>query len=314
MTKTYLLLGLIGPVVLCALSVVIGWRLWRPVLRSASARGYRGVAGRVLTSLVLAIGAVGAAIAVHQRPPIPPTATMSINHWVAYLAVAFGALGVITSIIRLPAWLRGTVIGLISAGASWVIMRPLIGGHYGDTVEGWIWTAVLAAIMTVMWNGLDAATRVGSGGKGGTSSGAAGAWIVAAVAGIGAPVLILWGSIGSAQVLGSVAAMVGVVGAAALLRPRVTLAGGPVMVAAPMICVLAAMTSQYSDELPHWGSAVLLVVACWAWVVGDLPVIRQMKPWIRGVVRVAAVAAVMGGALVVAVLDAPVDEYMKFAR
>ncbi len=269
------LLGLVLPVVVCAVALIGVWRPWRP--------GAPIAGGLWAGALALGLGFVPAFLAVDPWPGLPPHVTW---HWIAWLAAVATAVGAADGLRRWPAPARLSAGLALAAGCGWLLV--------GDWVtHAWAWRGATALIIAVLLITLNAAARRHKGASIPLSMG---------LAALGASiVLITSGNAKLAQLAGALTACLGVAVVLAWWRPDVSLARGGVPVVAVLLpgLVLSGYFVSWS-EIDPWVFVLAAVAPAFVWVSGSLPLDR-LPPWQATTLRVALVALVVAATVAAAI-------------
>jgi len=118
----------------------------------------------------------------------------------------------------------------------------------------------------------------------------------------------------AAPPLAAGAAAMGMIALGALVKPSIDLARGALLVALPMLTTTIAAgwlaVRAYTDL--DWWVPIAVAAAPLALWVGEVPPVRNRRPWVRVTIAVAATVLIAGGALILAVLTAEPDPYAGY--
>ena len=277
-----LIWNLLAPALVSAASIALGRRIGRGF--PGGHRGRWGVAaGLCLGYLAGHVGLLGW--------PIFPA--VEASHWVAWLAVAAGLLGLVEATWTMPARPSWAVRGLFVAGFLAVLLRSKF--EYGWTAfESAAWLGSLWVVLLLSWWNLEAqADRLSGPG-----------WVVplGVVAAGWAVVQAFSGGASFAQLDGVLAAtLLGALPTVGL-RPGPSLSKGGPPVALSVLAGLG-LAGYFYSEVPA-ASALLLTLAPWAPWVDRIGFVRRRSYWTRAAVRFLAVLLVVGTAVFLVVVPA----------
>ena len=273
------LMGVVLPAVVCGVFLVMDWRPWRRLAPIAGGN-WGGALGFMLGYLIAHAATVG-------WPPLLP---VDVTQWLPYLAGAAGGVGVLDSLWGDKHRLRLAIRLFVSAGAVWLLLRPILE-HTWTPTQGTVWVVLLALALFATWISLDALAKPVRG-----ASVPLAMFIVA----VGGSVVLLVSKTASlAQLCGAVAAMTGVSMLVAWRIPAMSLVPGATAVVAMLFGCLWLEGYLYA-EVPGV-SAVLLAAAPAGLWIGQMPWLRGMGAWRAVLVRGAAVLVPTLIALAVAV-------------
>jgi len=263
MTKL-LLLGLVLPVIVCAATMIVAWRPWRPDAPIAG--------GLWAGAVALAAAFVPAFLAVDAWPGLPPHVTW---HWLAWLVPIAAFAGVADALVRWP-----TPVRLLGAAALAAVCGRLL---VGDWVEhAWPWRAVTVTVIAVVAVSVNAAAGRRAGPE---------LPLSLCVAALGASVVLFGsGNAKHAQLAGTMAACLGVAVVLAWWRPAVSLSRGGAAVVAVLLpgLVFSGYFSNYS-EIPRWVYVLAAVAPAFAWPAALIR-LEGLRAWQATAIRVAVAA------------------------
>ncbi len=134
-----ILVGLVLPVVVCAVTLIGAWGPWRP---ETPRRLWPG-------AVALGLAFVPAFLAVERWPGLPPNVTW---HWIAWLVPVAAVAGIADALIRWPTPLR-----LLGAATLAAVCGRLLVGDWVD--HAWAWRGVTAAVIAVVAVSVNAAAE-----------------------------------------------------------------------------------------------------------------------------------------------------------
>lgn len=220
-------------------------------------------------------------------PTFPPTPARHGIAWAGGVGLVGGAaVGFACNQTR-RAWLaRAACVALGMGLIGWsrlAIDRSWSAGEYVSFAVAWIGA-------TAMWGMTDSLARTD---KRGSERMPRDGWIVAfLMAGLSAPPVVIVGSaLSEGQLLGTLASAM-IVGAAVTMLSRGPSMGSTGIGIAVMIMSMVWFDTMLWATLPVW-MVVGFCAAPAAGFIGDLPTFRPRAPWIRSVVRAAAVSVAM---------------------
>ncbi len=282
------------------------------VLAVTHARKERPVGARWAAGLAVGGGTVvGYWLAKLGGWPVPPT---QFRDWIPIT----GVLAVVAALVLampLKGWMvwagRAVFSAAVVTGLSWKMLH-----NEAARMEASAWVAGLSAGMVAAWGCLqwlvDASGRkaVNVAGFSRDEAGAPAverervvpAWtgpvVMGAWAGMVAQALAATDSLLLGQVAGIVGATCGAAAIVSLFRPRLTMTGGG---AGAMVLLMGALIfagHHYAGLSALWMAGMLMLAPVFAWGV-DVVLLRKMRGWKRGVLRVAAVCVLPAAVLAV---------------
>jgi len=269
------------PAVIAGVCWLISWRLWNR--RHLASRGHWGGA------LALALGYAAGYRTLMGWPPFPANTAVQ---WLVYLALLAGAVALAEPLWRKKSWLRFAVWLGLGALTAWLQFQALVE-HTWTTSQAIQWIGGLALATAALCAALDALAERRAG-----ASLPLAFWLTAAVT---SGVLLLTKSALLGQLAGSLA---GIFGAAAVLAwwaPGIRLSRGAMTVFGLLFVALLSQGHLYS-ELSLLGAALLYLAPFAAWL-GEVGLVKGLRPSRAVLVRMVLVAIPLAVALLIAFLE-----------
>jgi hypothetical protein len=242
---------------------------------------------RVAVPLALGLGYCLGWLGLWGWPRFPPNVA---EHWVFFAAAGVALLSAIDGWSNWRWWIRAAGALAVMITVSWLTLGPAIENSYGAKkgaclVAGW----GIAGCMW-WWGGEGLSTR------------ASGAWtnlILTLTAGAMGQVLMMSGSLVMGQMALILAAgLAGAMGSAWWLGWSMSRAG--VIMAGSVIFGITIAAYEYSN-LTLVNGILLLAAPMGAWIA-ELPLLRERRAWVRGLVRIAGAVAIMAPAQIMALV------------
>lgn len=198
-----------------------------------------------------------------------------ITQWLIYLALAGALVGALEARFASPALLRLLVRFVLSGGAAWLLLRPLLAQSLDTS-----WVIALAAAFVLVWTVLDVLAAA--------ERGPLWALLTALLAG-GVSATVLFANNASTAML--TGALIATLGATFVVTAKFP-AAGRLRSAAPVVALLLvgqlAVGRFYGDGMPP-SSFLLLLAAPLLLLVAQL-LLRRVVGWPRLLARVGALA------------------------
>ncbi len=258
---------LLASLVTTAAILLLGWTFGR--------RGAVEQRGRWALPLALGLGFAAAFAVIAQWRGIQLAERW---HWLLPMAMSAMVLGIITAVWRSSSIIQITAIALVMSAVGGLLFHP------PPIVEQpWMWKAGLAALILVSWMNLEGlAAR-----RGGVSLPVC---LVIVFGGLSF-VLVESRQAGFSLLAAGMAAALGVAVVFALRNRNLCLASGAMFVVATVFTGLLAVGWLYSGSEIGAALFVLILIAPAAMWIGELSIVRRMKPWQAMIVRAAVVGA-----------------------
>jgi hypothetical protein len=244
-----------------------------------------------IAALAVGVGyAVGHAANLGAAPPFPPEQSTHALFYIAFAAILAGVLRGANAVPKAIGWLA--LVG-VAAGAPWMLLRNLLQRwSTGEVASTLFFVALAVTALTFVLDGWAERRR--------------GAnlplvlWVTTTMAAIA---LALSGNLIYAQFGASLAGVLGACIVFSWIARDASFARGATAVFAVVLCCFC-LAGVYLASLPRW-SGLLLFYAPLAAVAVDRGPIEKLPPRAAFVVRVLAVAAVAGVAVLLAQLNRP---------
>ncbi len=278
-------LGLGLPLLVVALILAVGWRMWKPSVERHS--------DPTIASWALALGLSVSVVAIQGWPPVPAVVT---NDWLLWIVLAAGLIGGITGWWQRRAFIS-TPLRMVAVGVVvYLTAGPLIQG--ADAI--W-WVGGLMLAIALVWLLIDFQSR-------GLPEPLS-VFSLATAAGFGGMAVLLGGTAKLGQIGGVLGLAMGLLFLALALFPAKKATGAPATFHALVTSCLLLNGVWYAVYVPLWAAA-LVFVSPLAASVYFLPGIKHLPWWLRWGVAMLAVLilAGIGAAVCNFPPEAPVDE------
>lgn len=278
--KTFLL-GMALPAVVSGTMFLVAWRRRAPL------------AGGIWSgATALSIGYVTGHIGVAGLPPFPPT---EATQWLAYLALAGMALGLVDALYQKnPAWLRWGLRLLLAAATVWLPLRPVVEYTWGPA-KGVGGMVALGIALLAFWTQLEALAE--------RQPGAGLPLLLFIVTAASSVMLLVSGSALLGQLCGALAAAIGASWVVAWESPMFSLSRG----ARPVVSVLLGglwLNGYFYADTPLT-SVLLMALSLMAAWVGQVERVQRLAPWQANLARVGAVLVPTVLAVILAAISSP---------
>ncbi len=275
--------GILLPAGVAAAALAAGWRPW-------DRRAEVGKAGPAAGAVAFG-GALIAAQAAIVGIEVPP---VQAGDWLALLLAAAVLLGLIDSLLELPAWLRWWLKGTLSVAVPLLLLMPLLQHTWSAGEAAAILGALTLGTFGLWWTLDRLADRI---------TGAGLPLALGVVTAGSAAVLAVSGSASLGQLGGALAVAVGVALLVGLLKPSFSLARGAVPPLTVGLTGLWLNGAFYADVPP--ASLVLLFAAPAFALIGQIKPIASLKPWQTALLRAGAVVLPLAAAAIIAYSASP---------
>lgn len=132
-----MLYGAVLPGALSMILLVVGWRAWR----------WGGGDGGFWSGAVATAGSY--IIAVWATTGVKPWLPVAVQDRLPYLAIGIGLLALLDAALRLPRMVRALLLLASTAGASWVVLWPVVP-HQFTAREAAIGVALMTGVLAVL--------------------------------------------------------------------------------------------------------------------------------------------------------------------
>jgi hypothetical protein len=280
-----ILYGVLVPLTISIFVQLVAWFVRRKRLPASDSNWPETLA----VGLAFLAGFVG----LFGKPAFPPTEAM---HRLAYLAAAIAILGLVDSIFGLPAGLRAGTRSYVGLAALAFLAWPMFGQQW-TPLESAAWMAGLGAALLIYWSTLDALPLI--------VPRLSLLLIVLATLIAGSLTLLSSGSAKLALLAGVLAASVGPGLILCWITKRRVLDRGTLSI---VVVVQAGLlfAGYFFGELTKW-FAVLLAVAPLTMWFDRIFFVRDLRPWLRGLICLVVGIAPLALALWLSLQASPGD-------
>jgi hypothetical protein len=210
--------------------------------------------------------------------------------WLFHVGLLFLLVGVFESLVRMPLWLRATVIFLATALGAGLLLRFNFTNHTWDAPQGGLWLAAIAAVGVIWWGCFERSSS-----ERGPIMPLAG-MLICGIAGL---VVMLIADQTTGQALGALAVALAAAAAVVWWFKDISLARGTAAVIAGVaVCALAA--AYFVSDVPILDLALVAIAPVLLVASGWMPMNRA-RPWLRGLARLAILMVPLGVALALAI-------------
>lgn len=278
------LLATVPPALITLIVLALAWRAWRPEAELADGR-WGGAAGFGLAFLA-------GFVAVAGLPHLPPTERWQ---WIVHLGLVAAALGVVNALRPRKPWLDWLPSLVLAATAAVLLRHP-------SSDAPWTWNLGVAAAVAFLWLTLEPLAQ--------RARGVAVPLTLLLTFGATAIIILLSGFESLARLTAVLAACAAGATIVAWRVPAISLAAGATAVTAAVLPGLLFLGQAYSySEVPGICFVLPLLAPAMSGL-GELPVMRRLKPPVRLLARMAAILLPLGIAVGLAMAASDLGIYL----